>query len=98
MDLEAYSVEQLNALADDLDQQRRDILARAREVAAVRARRLVEENAALHGLTVEQYAATKQQAVEEGVPLQSLLGPARVRAVQVARATVASVGAKGKRI
>lgn len=94
-DLLGKSIEELNALSDDLDDRIGAMRQKKREIHAARIRLAVTEQAAIYGLTPEEYAECKKKSKETGVPLQSTLGKAkRARAVQVARTSVARTNVK----
>jgi hypothetical protein len=92
-------IEQLDEELNKLDAERLAAKERGREIMAVRRRRIEEDNAAVHGLSPEEYAETKRKAAEEGTPLQAALTAVRregMRQLQVARAQAAQVGVQGK--
>lgn len=93
------TIEELNALTDEWDRKVAEMLAKKREAAKVRAVLLRTQQAALHGMTPEQYEECKVISAEKGVPLAKVLGSARKdRAIQVAFANAASVGLKPKEV
>ena len=95
MDLEEMTLVQLNALSDDLDCQRSEIMVKKRAVHEVRCHLLAAEHAAEHGLTPEGYAEAKRHAAETGKPLQQVLKSARK--LQVVKVKEATVGVKAKK-
>jgi hypothetical protein len=99
MNLDDMTIDQLDAELDRLDAERQAAKERGRQIMEVRARKIAEENALPHGLTGEQYAATKRQAAEAGKPFLAALAEARrgaARQLQGARPGAARVGTKGK--
>lgn len=97
--LEEMSIEELNAVCDDCDEQLAEIREEKRSAAGVRRRRLEQEHAAYYGLDPESYQSAKDTAAEEGVSLAKVLGKARRhRSVQVVRATAVQSGVKVKKV
>jgi hypothetical protein len=101
-ELVAKSVNELNNMSDALDKQIAELREKKKEVHAARVRRLAVEHAAYYGLTPEEYAAVKEEAKKSNEPnaftklLSKARGEAASRAVQIATALPASVGAEVK--
>ena len=94
--LDALTLEQLNDLQGQLTRERWAIKAKARAVARARALLLEHDNAAAHGLTVDQYRIIKTDAID--VPFATRLRRARKvkRTLQHAQATPAMLKASAK--
>lgn len=105
MDFQAMTLDQLNAELEKRDAARirGEAFNRAECQAMMqrRARLIAEDNAAAHGLTVEQYEAAKAEHAKapEGTPLHATISKHRRSAVglQSARAGVASVAGTAKK-
>jgi hypothetical protein len=101
-ELLAMTVEELNALSDDLDRQRSAIMEQKRAVHESRTRLLKEEQADLWGVDVAEYDAAKAKAKEDGVSLGEALNNARkakrleARKAQAATAKPAHTRGKAK--
>lgn len=94
--LDALTLDQLNALQMDLTRQRWAIKAKARAVARARALLLEHDNAAAHGLTVDEY-----RQVKGAVDVRSFVDRIRrarksKRELQTAVATPATIKASAK--
>lgn len=99
MNYEEMSLEQIDALLNDLDADRLAVKERGRQLMEVRTRKIAAENAFAHGMTAEQYATAKQKAAEHGVPFLSVLAELRRGAapqLQVAKPGAPRTGAKAK--
>lgn len=92
MDLESFSIDQLNAVISDLETEKATLSERIREAAMVRKHKLSEEHTAEHGLTPAQYAAAKIVSKEEGVPLHQAVKKLRAQRVRAGVAEVQSQG------
>lgn len=101
MDLETATADELAAEVERCDALRLAAKERGRAAQEALARKLAEDHAAGHGLTVGQYAAAKADAKARGVDFADALRAARraaakaARDVQVAHTTPAAVGVQG---
>lgn len=99
MNLSEMTLDQLNALSDELDLQLSEIRRKKKQVAEVRRAHLAVEHAAYYGLTPEEYQRVKETAREQDIPLTSVLSKARKsRAVQVVKAGISTIGLESPKL
>lgn len=98
MNLEEMTVEQLNALSDELDIERTKLMERKKAVHAARVAKLKQDHLDYWGVTQEVYDSAKAKARESGESLAGLLNIARAESfaqMRQAQAVKAGVGGVG---